>query len=329
MTKTTFFKFWLFLALGLTSTVFSGCDKDDNKGSNENESNSLVKTISAKWEISDSNSPYASFEFNKDGNYIVVKNDVEPNLKSSSTDLNRSFLSKKGLKSMNLRSSETNLSPIHFGTYRIEGNNIILSGFGVIEIISITAEEFSFSFTLDATGEKNSFVANKSAEPISSSSRTDMLCRTWEVQKMTIDVDFILNKFSSLTEEEIDYITERYGENWKQKFIEDELETAKKFTEFIENKTLTLTVLFSKAGTYLVLYDGPENIIVSGNRTWEFEDAGLSEWKWANNEETKLYYSWNNWENNWEDNAVTINQLDDNTLVVQEEYELTHLKIKK
>ena len=241
---------------------FASCDKDK-----ESNSGVSVNTISAKWEISDSKSPYASFEFNKDGNYIVVEN-VGMNSKSFNKSSTISLFKNNNLKAAITRSSEseTNLSPIHFGTYKIEGNKIILSGFGLIEVISITVEEFSFSFTLEATDEKNSFVAGKSGEPISSSSRTEMLCRTWIVEKVTLN-----------------------GETQS------------------DSEEIGTVVLFSKAGTYLVLY--PE----------EEREAGLAEWKWANTEETKFYYSWKNWTDYWEENNIaTINQLNNNTLFFQE-----------
>ena len=248
-------------------TMFSGCGKDNNE--NGNGESVSMNTISAKWEISDSNSPYASFEFNKDGNYIVVENVGGTNLKSLITSSKASLFKTNSLKAASTRSSESesNLSPIHFGTYRIEGDKIILSGFGLIEVISITAEEFLFSFTLEATSEKNSFVANKSAEPISSSSRTDMFCRTWIVQE------------SIITENGV-----------RQSDIEDE--------------SNGIIVLFSKAGTYLCIY------------SWE-EEAGLAEWKWADKEETKWYYSWDNWKYDCEYCIATITELSNNTMVIQ------------
>ena len=252
--------------------AFVSCDKD-----NEGDSGVTVNTLSAKWEISDRNSPYASFEFNKDGNYIVVRN-IE-GLRSASAISKVPLFKSNHLRAAKTRSSESesNLSPLHFGTYRIEGNRIILSGFGLIEVTSITAEEFSFSFTLEATGEKNNFVAGKSEEPISSSSRTDMFCRTWIVETFTEDGEII-----------------------------EELE-----------EIIGSIVLFSKAGTYLVLYGG------------EGGDAGLSEWKWANQEETELYYSWDNWTDDWSENIVTITDLTGTSLIIQEKDFIWSLKLKQ
>ena len=211
-------------------------------------------------------------------------------MRSVSASLKSSLLRKNASKRISMRSSESesNLSPIHFGTYKIEGENIILSGFGLIEVVSITSDEFSFSFTLESTGKKDSFVAAKSVEPISSSSRTEMFCRTWIGQKVTLDI-------SNISQEDVNYYKEEYGENWKTQLEQEETDNFK-----------GVIILFSRAGTYLVLYDG------------EAGEAGLSEWKWTNKEEVAIYYSWDNWEDNYSTSIVIINQLNNNTLVLQE-----------
>lgn len=291
MTKNLIYLLSLIFVFALVS-----CEKDNN---NEGNNGVSINTISAKWKISDSNSPYTSFEFNKDGNYIVVEN-VELNLRSSSTISKSSLFNSNSLRVAKTRASESesNLSPIHFGTYKIEGNKIILSGFGLIEVVSITAEEFTFSFTLEATGKKNNFVAGKAVESISSSSRTDMLCRTWIVDKVTID-------FSYFSQENIDYYKDEYGDNWQNILEQEQTE-----------KYQGICILISKAGTYLVLYDGEE-----GN-------AGLSEWKWANDQETGFYYSWNNWTDDWNYNIVTITDLKSTSLAIKEHELIWHLKLK-
>ena len=263
------------------------CNKDS--GSNNNGVN---KFINAKWKISDPDSEYSSFEFNKDGNYIVIEN-VSTGSKRSA-GLKRSQILISGMK----RFAESNLSPIHFGTYKIEGNTIILSGFGTINIISITAEEFCFSFVLESTGKEWNYVATTEDQG-QTSSRTEMLCRTWKLNKVVFDESFI-------PEELKEYLKKEYGANWKA-------EIEKEYNEELAGSI----ILFSKAGTYLILYQG------------EDEEAGLSEWKWANKEETAIYYSWDNWKDDWEDNIVSIKDLKSTSLKMQEEgmiYEMTLVK---
>ena len=61
-----------------------------------------------------------------------------------------------------------------------------------------------------------------------------------------------------------------------------------------------MVVLFSKTGSYLILSDGY---------------AGLANWKWNNEEETGLYYSWGS----WDDRIITIDVLTSNSLVLHED----------
>ena len=52
--------------------------------------------------------------------------------------------------------------------------------------------------------------------------------------------------------------------------------------ESVIGTDMELTVLFSKAGTYFVSYANPE----------DENDGGLAQWKWKNEAETQLIYSW-------------------------------------
>ncbi|MDR2131054.1 MAG: hypothetical protein LBP56_07830 [Odoribacteraceae bacterium] len=286
-----------FIASLFFPVLFSSCDNKKDEGPAFSPA-----TISAKWEITDPNSQYASFEFNKDGTYIVIEKEYYEQALALArgsagrgtvrTPLFGNFAGNAATRS----SSESNLSPIHTGTYTIEGEKIILSGFGVLDVISITAEEFTFSFTLESASETEEYVANKAAEPISSSSRTDMFCRTWVIEKITIDE-------SALSESDKEDYIQEYGPEWKKEV--EEIETA---------EIAGGIALFSRAGTYLIMYENEEN-----------SEAGLSEWKWANEEETTIYYSWDNWEDNWEENIVKINDLKSNSLILQERELIFHL----
>jgi len=227
---------------GSTSRSTSSSTNNNNDSTNDNNGADTKKAISEKWEISDNNSPYSSFEFTTDNVYIVTEN---INHVSNKIHNSRSVLAKNSDENLTIRFSEvraatptgSNLSPIHTGKYRIDGDNIILEGFGMLNIISLTAEEFIFSFKLENSGNAYEYHAEKAVNTVNESSRTDMLCRFWKFVKVS-NPDY---------KHQIGY-----------------------------------GVLFSKAGTYLVTYkDG---------------SAGLSEWKWANKEETIIQYSWNNWQ---------------------------------
>jgi hypothetical protein len=283
----------------MTWTVASCNRADDDKQT------LLSNVISAKWDITDPAGKFASFEFNNDGNYIVIEHAGEEETESYATirnsdgrDFQRSLFQKYFTQKTTLRAlPKSDLSPIHFGTYKIEENRIILSGFGVMDVISFTADEFTFSFTLEATGEKGEYVARKAENTIASSNRTDLFCRTWTVVNVTVDENAVL-------EYDKTYYIQEYGDNWKAAVEKERTE-----------ELAGLIVLFSKAGTYLVLYAGEKE-----------HEAGLSEWKWANEEETTFYYSWNNWtDDDWTNQLVRVIELNNSTLNIREREFTFHL----
>lgn len=70
-----------------------------------------------------------------------------------------------------------------------------------------------------------------------------------------------------------------------------------------------IIVIFSQAGTYLVYNDD------------DFVDGvGLAQWKWKGNNENEFYYSWENWEDNWEATQVIIHELTKDKMVVVEKF---------
>lgn len=117
-----------------------------------------VEKISAKWIIDDT-SIYKSFEFNKSGNYIVVKR---------------------------ASSDSTSKQTILFGTYEITDNKtLVLSDFGKVKISEISDKSISLSVSLTTSPNTEiAIIASKQTE-IQSSAKTDLLCKTWEL--VTID----------------------------------------------------------------------------------------------------------------------------------------------
>ena len=132
--------------------------------SNEEIPNNKIKkeTISSKWEIE--NSTYKSFEFNKDGNYIVVK-------------------SASASKSI----SQKNEKNILLGEYEIINDKTInLIDFGQIIISNIDETKMDFAILDNKTSTKIKVSATK-IEKISSSTNTNLLCRTWKMTEVNGD----------------------------------------------------------------------------------------------------------------------------------------------
>jgi hypothetical protein len=115
--------------------------------------------ISEKWEITTPGSPYSSFEFNNDYNYIVVEN------------------------------SESDES-MHFGKYSIPSKDVIeLLDFGVLKI-GPDNNQTDLSFTPINEPEKEIRLTASKAEKLPENADTDIFCRTWKVVNCT-NADYI------------------------------------------------------------------------------------------------------------------------------------------
>lgn len=224
-----------FIIIFLLISVIS-CKKDKN-----NVEETLTKeTISGKWVVTGT-SDYLSFEFNESGNYIIVKKVTK---KSAGDQI------------------------ILFGTYVIIDNKtIVLSDFGTIKISNINETSISISVILNSDPPNVITINATKQDDIANSSRTELLCRTWEM--VTVNGEDVAG-----TEYEI-------------------------------------TVLFSKAGTYFVSYANPVD-----------ENAGgLAQWRWKDENEEKLCYSWEGEPICNGENEVNIPELTaDQLTVIENEY---------
>lgn len=144
-------KLKLILVAIIALAIVTACSKDKNE---PNDNKAETTPICAKW-IATGSCDYISFEFNSNGNYIVVKKTAT----KSTGDQN-----------------------ILFGTYEnIDNKKIVLSDFGTL-IISELADN-SISFTIQPiSNPDNTITVNASKqEEIKSSANTDLLCQSWEV----------------------------------------------------------------------------------------------------------------------------------------------------
>ena len=229
----------LVLAAILALAFITSCEKDENDSKVTLEK----ETISATWIVNGSGE-YKSFEFNESGNYIVV---------------------------INTTPKSTNSQIILFGTYKIVNKSAIeLSDFGTIKVTSIDDTSISFSVMLYSNPDNEIMIDATRQEEMESSTRTDLLSRTWEMVSVN--------------------------------------------GEPVVGTDMEVTVLFSKAGTYLVAYADPES------------ENGLAQWKWKNIEETQLLYSWRDvpiWE---EENFVEVPELTSTRLKIIEDEAIYILK---
>lgn len=142
------------LAVILVLITIVSCDKEDN-------SPDAIKqeTISAKW-IVDGTSEFKSFEFNKNGNYIIVK---------------------KG-SSVTGKSTVDGSEVVLFGTYEIlDSETLLLSNFGTIKIANINQDTMDYTITLEDSEKTVYTIAVTKANELVSSVKTELLCRTWKL----------------------------------------------------------------------------------------------------------------------------------------------------
>ena len=151
----------LLLTFSLILLVITACKKDDKEElPPEPDPITINKSaVSAKWEVEE-DSDYNTFEFNESGTYVVVKTSPDKDIEE---DI------------------------ILFGTYTIDGDQMILSNFGRILVKSISDEKMTFSIKLEGESEFGDTLLAYKSEELPTSTNTQLLCRTWRLVTLNGD----------------------------------------------------------------------------------------------------------------------------------------------
>ena len=166
-------KLRILLAMLFIASIFVSCNKDSDTNT---DTTLKAETISAKWNVSVA-SEYESFEFNKSGNYIIVKKNMT-------------------------KSTESQV--ILFGAYQISSNTITLSDFGKMTVSDITENSISFELVLNNKPNDEVIITATKQTEMDNSTKTDLLCKTWEL--LTINGERVKG-----TEEELTVLFSRAG----------------------------------------------------------------------------------------------------------------------
>ncbi|NDV57642.1 hypothetical protein D0T85_05935 [Bacteroides sp. 519] len=147
-------------------------DDDDKTGTEGNES-----AIVGKWEVSNQNAAYGSFEFTSDKKYIITQRTTTP---------------PNGSRSVT-RAGETYIIVI-FGDYSSlsgTGNEYTLNlkEFGTI-VINISGS----GATITVNGE--TYDTNKAPEITTNKSKTELLCHEWKFDKSIINGEELPSEYS-------------------------------------------------------------------------------------------------------------------------------------
>jgi hypothetical protein len=197
-----------------------------------------TSTVVGRWQITENNAQYSSFEFTVDKKYIIVPKAQE-----------KASVSGKA----KTRGSTDSEPVIIFGDYStLNGNDnsdvsLNLSEFGTMKV-TISNDGQSVSINVNGTNYNA-----KKIEEMPSNDKTELLCHTWKFKKGEIIDE------SLIPDEEKEWFIHEYGNDWKVKMNEQIAEALK-----------DVTITFTKAGTYFTHNpNDPEETTIC---KWEWED---------------------------------------------------------
>ncbi len=225
------------MTLGLTS-----CSSDDDEGvGNIDLPTPPYESVSGKYEITSSSSPYESIELGASGNYIVTLGYGGYSAGAAYGAGARKSLLSSGRGSSATRATED--GNYIYGTFTSLGNDeYALEGFGTIKL-SYSGDQVT-GIEITTGGATQTYTVHKAATA-GDDNITNALCRTWKIERVR----------SVITDKET-------GEKHEETATPDN--TGDYGTEF------PIEAVFSKSGTYLIAYlDGTLSIA-----EWKWKDRG-------------------------------------------------------
>lgn len=210
------------------------------------------ESASALYNITSGNSGLQSIELTASGIYIVIPRYSGTKSFHGRQNATQSYMFGSHMKYVSTRSSDDD---VIYGHYTKKGNGVfVLAGFGTIVVKGGESNAVSLDITLE-NGSKMEVGAQK-ADQYESSSKTNALCRTWDLGKVVLhrpDGDITYDSMREFYNVE----DHRYDPDYLY---------------------LPLQVIFTKSGTYVVIYAGGE--------------LAVSTWAWENEETGRARYSW-------------------------------------
>ena len=230
MKTNLFFTLWTIFAC-LVFSMSSCSEVGTPNGYTENslsaEESKMSDTFLGKWMVSEGE--YESFEFLKDGTYIIVKR-------------------QKNAANSGMLFRDAGNSAIYIGVWTVVGDKIILENFGEISQIEVSGADLRLGFTINGeavTGEAAKTITDTDAAKLS---------KIWNSYTITTS--------ASCTGEDLTSST---------------------------GKGNGYTMVFTQAGTYLMLYtNDPQEIASTGQL-----NVKVANWVWAT-QGSKIKYTWAN-----------------------------------
>ena len=289
-------KFFSYLLLAISLTLFTACNgENDETGDNllppayENDETKDVllqpeyENVSAKFEITESNSGISSLELTASGDYIVINKNYK--YKSQTARNTETELLPNGMLQADAFATRASVyGNIIYGKFTVlSKNSYLLEGYGIVTIT--TNDNISYTLDIELEDGSTTSIGARKEKVYDSSDTTNKLCRTWEMETFgykarmgnnEFEKTVNLNNIEQLFVEYYDWLIVAEG-------IQDEATInrikaqAKAMAEQFNNSK-PQSIIFTKSGSYIVSYNNGA--------------IGISTWMWENENEGTLRYSW-------------------------------------
>lgn len=279
--------------------MLTSCGSDDDGNGIPALPTPEYESSSAKYEMS-AGSPYRSIEFTSSGNYVIIANSASDYsyapaaaVAEKQTAASKTVASGMFRKKEADRVSRAYFNGIYYGTYTKTGDNQYnLQGFGTITVN--TGGDNAYSLTVTTSSGSQTLAATKAVAD-KDSDRTNALCRTWNIDKINLKVWINGSKKYDRTvpANKINDLLEEWGDDgWE----EDEIPRQ---------------VIFTKSGTYMVLY---------GLNDYSNNSLDISSWRWENESKGIIRYSWDIGDFDDDDSGLITTSFSGKNMTIWEEY---------
>ena len=268
-----------------TMVACSDDDDDDNGGGNNSQFETpKYEGEAARLVIDDQRtSPYKSIELTASGNFIIQPSEYVNNAPQKVPVASKKNMLQRlaGMMNAHISMPETRYevySLIAYGKYTKTGeNHYNLEGFGTLTI-NKDANGTVRSIVLTTAGKHpEEYTAHRQNTNINSD-MSNKLCRTWCIESYRYYAKINGKTYVDLAADTFaEMITKMY--NWSKKNDPDFDESEWDDMEDMKNDPTPENVIFTKTGTYIVLYSNKQ--------------LAVSTWIWQDEKNGILRYSWN------------------------------------
>lgn len=277
MKKEKFLSMMMTMLLMMVALV-SCSDDDDDNGTPDAPAPQYAETA-AKYNITTPNSEFESIEFTESGDYIIVRNTnysgAKPNLKKNSLLKSAAKLEPK------TRATDLTEETIITGKYTVEDGGLYrLDSIGTIKVTKGSDGAY-YNFVFEGLdGKTTSFDAEKVENSSETSPKTLLVCRTWTIESVhevitKISDGKVLSNITAAGSNMVDDYTAKWLNFLKENFperYESEVKDRQEHPDEYGSNINSGYIIFTKAGTYMTLYNYTKGERSVDVMRWKWED---------------------------------------------------------